>query len=83
MCPSQDRDLNRVTEVVQGTAIERNAIRRRNRDLSLARDQNLHRDLDRGVNLVVNDRAATITRCQHCQGKNFMQISSSVNVNSI
>lgn len=72
MCPSLDRDLNHVTEAVQETAIERNAIRLRNRDLSLVRDQNLHRDpdQDRGVNLAVNDREATIIRCKHCQGRN-------------
>lgn len=85
MCPSQDRGLNHVIEAVQGTVTERNAIRRQNRDPNLVRDQNLHQDLGHGrrVNLAVNDRAATIIRYQHCQGKNVMQISPSVNVNSI
>lgn len=83
MCPNRDPDLNHATGAVQGTAIERNAIRRQNRDPNLVPDQNLHRDLgqDQGVSLVVNDRAATIIRCQHCQGKNFMQILSNINVN--
>lgn len=76
---NRDPDPNHATEAVQGTAIERNAIRRQNRDLNLVPDQSLHRDLGQGqgVNLVVNDRAATIIRYQHCQGKNFMQIFES------
>lgn len=77
---NQDPDPNHATEVVQGTAIERNATHLQNRDPNLVPDQSLHRDLgqDQGANLVVNDRAVMIIRYQHCQGKNLMQILSNL-----
>lgn len=65
---NQDRDLNRITEVVPEIVIVEDVILPQNRDQNHAQDQNLKQDQDLGLKaIIVNDRVVLKIKCKHCQ----------------